>query len=297
MTIKKIALVVDMKYVSTVDEYAKWEAIKKYEKRSEIKIDRFKDGATGRIPLKKDQDRVRMKHVIDQCRGNEIQRLYVCLPSPFEPDKYRESAYPLPHEKSVTKVYRKKKGYTEIEYFYNPIKNENSPNERLKKEIKHYSEYADAPEKFGNVDKTLHWIVSNAGSNVDIVHIDTSVENPIAYSVSEEYFAEKPHRPYDQEEADWAIAFGLSREVTAELLKILPDEHDRYVYANGGSEPGSTPDAQVVPCPKCGRPTWAAPASVGSKDNYEGIYKPKRVDAKQMLCEHCGEDLSSVFSK
>ena len=271
MTIKKIAMVMYLDYVAVSDEATEWEAIRKYEANAKMKIDRYKEGAIFKVPLKEDQDRVRVKHVINMCKAEELQRLYVIKNTPV--DWWRDnSASTEQKEKERARQTNPKNVY-------------HIQDERIQ-----------IPEKFGNVDKTLHYLVSNIGPDVDVVHLDMSTEYVQAYSVTEEYFKPVAHRDYNQEEADWAIAFGLPRETTAELLKLIPDEHERYLYANGGSEPGSTPDAQVVKCPVCGRPTWAAPASVGSKDNYDGEYKPVHMDSKQMTCEHCKADLSPVFN-
>ena len=276
--IKTIAMVLYLDYVAVSDEATEWDAIRKYESKAEMKIDVFKEGAIYKVPLKDGQDRMRVKHLIDMCKAEELQRVFVIKNTPI--DWWADISA------STEQVEKNKAEQTDPKKVYH------IQDERIQ-----------IPEKFGNVDKTLHYLVANIGPNVDVVHLDMSTEHVQGYSVTEEYFKPIVHREYDQEEADWAIALGVSRECAAEYLTFYKAmypptwEHHMYLTANGGSEPGSTPDAQVVKCPVCGRPTWAAPASVGSKDNYDGGYKPLRVDSKQMTCEHCKADLSPCFNK
>lgn len=274
---KMFGMILKTNYVRKEAETELMKAIAEYERsvyKKKVNCDVFDTKViTSTNPYPKEgEDKIFYNMLFPQLKSGEYPRVYIIYNSKIESDYYRENAYP------------KNDRYA----------HKNIP-ERFADEYHVRDNRIQTPEKFGDVDGYLHWFCANAGTEVDVVHIDLNEANPKAYSVSDEFYALVDHIDYDQEVKDWAIAFGLPRDATKALLEILPDEHDRYVYANGGAEPGSTPDAQVVKCPHCGRPTWAAPASVGFK-NVIGEYVPNTEDSKQMTCEHCKGSLAECFS-
>lgn len=275
----KLGLILDLVYVQAADRAAKYAAIDANEEKVEFKMDCVTEATTSEYPTKI-QTYMSQTQAIRGLRAGIYSCAYLIVASPSETDAKRENAYPRMEQ-----------------YKHMNLK------ERFNAEYHAQDERIQHPEKWGYIDTQLYWFAAQVNRpDVPIYYIDISVEHPQAHSVTDDYFKPVPHRPYDQEEADWAIALGVTREVAAAYLdfhkKTLPPtwKHHMYLIANGGTEPGTTPDAQVVECPECHRPAHASPASVGSKENYAGEYRLNRVDAAQMTCPHCGADLSPAFN-
>lgn len=279
MANKKYGLVVAKSYVYASEQCKEYEVITNHNMKQKVKCDAFDFQKIGFGYTHKDEQRTDIDLIAAQSYSGEYHAIYVVLNHKDFTDKMKYESIDSDRleDKFATK----------------------SVHERINIETYHEwdPKLHQTPEKFGDVDGWLHWFVSKINPKVEVFHIDMNEGTVQPYSVSEEYYKPVIHRDYDQEEADWAIAFGLPRNVTAELLKLIPDESERYAYANGGSLPGSTPDAQVVKCPnpECGRPTWAAPASVGFK-SFTGDFITNTDGTKQMTCKHCGADLSPCFS-
>ena len=278
-TKSRLGLVLDLVNVQASDRAKKYNAIDANEEKVEVKMDCMKDATTSDYPTKI-QTYMSQTQAIRGLRAGIYSCAYLIVASPFETNAMRENAYPRMDQHKHMDL-----------------------KERFNAEPHPQDERIQHPEKWGYIDTQLYWFVSQVNRpEVQIYYIDISVEHPQAHSVTDDYFKPVPHRPYNQEEADWAIALGVTREVAAAYLDFYKTEfpptweHHMYLMANGGMEPGTTPDAQVVPCPEDHRPTHASPATVGSKENYAGEYRLHNVDAAQMTCSHCGADLSPVFN-
>ena len=270
------------------DEYKLiYEAISKNEERvgrSDIFDEEFI--VSKKEYLKTGQTRTNWKNATLSAKAGLYDRLYIIDAETFgQSDQFKYNSIPTEKKEKDDKKLPGK-----------------SMKERLDIELRHFKDeaFSQTPEKYGTIDKTLHWFVANVGPDVEVYHIDPSVEVVQAYSVTEEYFKPVVHVDYDEVLNAWALALGYTRTATEELMNFykeeFPDtwEDELYLFVNGMSQMGTGPNAQVVKCPVCGLPTHANPASVGHQNETE--YVLERVDASQMTCQHCKADLSPCFN-
>lgn len=284
MKFKMFSMVLKAHYVSKTDENAIQRAIAKYE-ASIYGVKRQTGGFDKKVLPKNlfpqdDEDKIAYDMAFAQLHSGEYERTYLIYNSKVEKDSARENAYPK-------------------EDRYAPKSNK----ERFAEEYHVRDNRIQTPEKFGDVDGYLHWFVSNAGPDVDVVHIDLNQECVQAYSVTDEYYKPVEHFKKVSPKTDaWSKAAGYDRKETIAFLMWAQSkrwsEKDKYAFVNSMAvnELGTTPDTQIVRCPDpdCGLPTVAAPASIGTV-NESGQFVSEFPNSKQMTCQHCGADLSSCF--
>jgi len=280
---KMFGLILKAHYARKEAQSELMEAIAKYEASVYGKKPNCEDFDTKVIPSSNPypwdgEDKIFYDMLFAQMRSGEYIRVYIIYNSKNESNWMRENAYP------------KDDRYA----------HKNIP-ERFANEKHVRDNRIQTPEKFGDVDGYLHWFCANAGTKVDVVHIDLNEENPKAYSVSDEFYKEVEHFHKVSPRTDaWSKVAGYSRKETIAFLMWSQSkrwtEEDRVAFVNSTDKEhlGTSPDTQIVICPDCGKPAWAAPASVGSI-NSSGKFVPEYEDSKQMTCEHCGADLSPCF--
>ena len=279
---KNFGLILKKSYVYKEDDSTLMEAIAKYEaqayKDEKEQCSDFDIKVLPRVYKRSGEDKIYNDRLFAQLNsGVEYKRVYVVYNSKIDSDWFRENAYPK-----------------EDRYDHKSIP------ERFADEYHIRDNRIQTPEKFGDVDGYLHWFCSRA-SKVDVAHIDMSTGHVQAYSVSDEYFKPVEHFKKISPRTDaWSKAAGYPRRETITFLMWTQskrwDDEDRLAFVNSinKNKLGATPDTQVVKCPVCGKPAWAAPASVGSV-NTSGKFVPEYEYSKQMTCEHCGADLSPCF--
>ena len=280
---KSFGMILKAHYVQKSDKNKYMEAIMKYEASvygKKVNCEDFDPKTLPKNAYPEDgEDYISNSMVFAQLRSGEYQRVYIIYNSKNESDWIRENAYPKDDR------YEHK-----------------SNKERFAEELHIRDNRIQTPEKFGDVDGYLHWFCSNAGTKVDVVHIDLNATPIRAYSVSDEFYKEVEHfHKISPRTEAWSQAAGYSRKETISFLMWTQSkrwtEEQRVAFVNGMEKPeeiGTSPDTQIVICPNCGRVTVAAPACVGSI-NSSGKFVPQYEDSKQMTCQHCGADLSPCF--
>lgn len=282
MKFKMFGMILKAHYVRKEAQAELMEAIMRYEASvygKKVNCEAFDSKTLPKNAYPEDgEDYISYSMVFAQLRSGEYPRVYIIYNSKNESDWMRENAYPK-----------------DDRYAHKSIP------ERFADEYHVRDNRIQTPEKFGDVDGYLHWFCSNAGTKVDVVHIDLNQEPARAYSVSDEFYKEIEHFHKISPRTDaWSKAAGYSRKETITFLMWSQSkrwtEEDRVAFVNSTDKEhlGTSPDTQIVICPECGKPAWAAPASVGSI-NSSGKFVPGYEDAKQMTCEHCGADLSPCF--
>lgn len=285
----KYGLIYKPQYVYESNEQACLNAICEYEIKQKIQCDLMDIKVGYNVLPKEGEDRINNNKLITLLNSEEYIRIYVLMPAKVESDYFRENAYPkqerYAHKNNVERFAE--------EWHYR--------DERIQ----------TVPMTDKSVDSYLFWLTSQVNAPVDIVYIDptegaTSFKkkdeptNTVrAVSITAEYFAPKSHDDeLTQHERNWATVLGYEGNDRKNIKWLLEQytEDEMYAFANGMDidHLGTTADTQIVKCPECGEPTFAAPAmqAFTNSSNKAVPYDTPN----QMRCEHCGASLYATFN-